>query len=414
MKKTFLAFLAIMLLTSTVFAFSDVPETHWANKCVTALSRDSIIKGYADGSFKPTNTLTRAEFLAMCVRVKYGDLQVPHGVNWWQPYFDTANDGKWNLPFDETEISKPITRKEIVSLLRDASVNNGGTQLLSKNVVFNDNEVMAENLPFDMYSSIIWASSRGLVVGYPDGSFKANDNLTRAEAATVIRRLMVLNEIAKKSGEIIVFGNDFAIYNLPTKDNNEIISISLFDMSVIDSVKVDQVTRFDGFNIEDFVAYTKGNSTWSVLNSNSKYFWGLSGFYEYDETGKITQITELPIIDYGYDALSDSFVFITHPAEESYTITTSAITYPVGNAVIRLKTNGEVVTLADETAIKTGTKLSDGTPYLLPVKVHYATGGKVQVVGWYNWGMGDLREEVLEISNNEVHVVIKGSTSGVA
>ena len=414
MKKAFLAFLAIILFTSTVFAFSDVPETHWANKCVTALSNDGIINGYADGSFKPEGTLTRAEFLAMCVRAKYGDLQIPHSENWWQPYLDTAKDENWNIPFDAAEISKPITRKEIALLLRGASVNNGGAQMLCKNVVFTDDKVMAENLPFDMYNSIIWASAKGLVGGYPDGSFKADGNLTRAEAATVIRRLMALNEIAEQNGEIVVFGNDFVIYNLPTKDNNEIISINLFDMSVIDSVKVHQVTRFDSFTAEDFAEYIKGNSTWSVLNSNSKYFWGLSGFYEYDATGKITQITELPVIDYGHDSSDNSFVFITHPAEESHTITTSAITYPVGNAVIRFKSNGEVVTLADENAIKAGTKLEDGTPYLLPIKVHYATGGKVQVVGWYNWGMGDLREEVFEISDNEVYVVIKGAYSGIA
>ena len=79
----------------------------------------------------------------------------------------------------------------------------------------------------------------------------------------------------------------------------------------------------------------------------------------------------------------------------------------MGNAVVRFKANGEIITLADENAIKTGTKLADGTPYLSPVKVHYATGGKVQVVGWYNWGMGDLRVEIFEISESKVFLINK-------
>jgi len=224
----------------------------------------------------------------------------------------------------------------------------------------------------------------------------------------------VLNDVASKKGEIIVFGNDFAIYNLPEKDSNDIISINLFDLSVIDSITMPQISRFKEFTKEDFDGYTAGNGTWAILNSNSKYFWGISGFYEYNSEGEIKQLTEIPVIDYGYDSQDNSFVFITHPAEESHSVTTSAITYPVGNTIVRLKANGEVITLADEDSIKAGTKLTDGTPYLLPIKVHYATGGKVQIVGWYNWGMGDLREEIFEISEKEVFIVIKGTNSGIA
>jgi S1-C subfamily serine protease len=45
--------------------FSDVPPTHWASAAISRLAQAGIVHGYADGTFQPDNTITRAEVAQM-------------------------------------------------------------------------------------------------------------------------------------------------------------------------------------------------------------------------------------------------------------------------------------------------------------------------------------------------------------
>jgi alpha-L-arabinofuranosidase len=49
-------------------SFNDVDETHWAKGYINQMSGAGIIKGYSDGTFKPNNTITRAEAVTMINR----------------------------------------------------------------------------------------------------------------------------------------------------------------------------------------------------------------------------------------------------------------------------------------------------------------------------------------------------------
>lgn len=66
-----LRFLLILLLAcASVSApaqteFSDLPRSHWARPFVDGLTRQSILSGYPDGTFRPSASVTRAEFAAM-------------------------------------------------------------------------------------------------------------------------------------------------------------------------------------------------------------------------------------------------------------------------------------------------------------------------------------------------------------
>ena len=58
--------LASLLLCTAVSAaeYTDVSDAHWAYKQINYL--DAEITGYPDGTYKPENTVTRAEFLTLC------------------------------------------------------------------------------------------------------------------------------------------------------------------------------------------------------------------------------------------------------------------------------------------------------------------------------------------------------------
>ncbi len=55
-------------LPEPVISFLDVPEEHWAKEAIDRAVTLGIVKGYADGTFKPQKPVTRAEFVTMLVR----------------------------------------------------------------------------------------------------------------------------------------------------------------------------------------------------------------------------------------------------------------------------------------------------------------------------------------------------------
>ncbi|MFH1683875.1 MAG: S-layer homology domain-containing protein [Candidatus Margulisiibacteriota bacterium] len=56
--------------------FKDLPLKHWATKYVNLAAKSGVVKGYPDGSFRPSGKVTRAEGLAMIAR--FGEVkQVP-------------------------------------------------------------------------------------------------------------------------------------------------------------------------------------------------------------------------------------------------------------------------------------------------------------------------------------------------
>jgi len=75
-KRLLCTLLAVLVtLTSiavvpTAAAFTDLAETDNAYDAVNVLSKLGVINGYADGSFRPTNNVTRAEFTAMLLRTR--------------------------------------------------------------------------------------------------------------------------------------------------------------------------------------------------------------------------------------------------------------------------------------------------------------------------------------------------------
>ncbi len=93
-KKSFLlACLLIFTISSSVFAFVDTNE-HWSKSAVEwAVSyKDGIAKGFPDGSFRPEETLTEAQFLAFTLRAFAGTGDAKEGQQWYEPYYDFAEE----------------------------------------------------------------------------------------------------------------------------------------------------------------------------------------------------------------------------------------------------------------------------------------------------------------------------------
>ncbi len=57
-----------MLTPAFAFQFPDVAKNHWAAKQIDLLSQQGVIVGYPDGTFKPDDNVTRAEFASMAIK----------------------------------------------------------------------------------------------------------------------------------------------------------------------------------------------------------------------------------------------------------------------------------------------------------------------------------------------------------
>ena len=108
--------------------YNDVKDGDWFCCAVSTLSKMGIIKGYEDGSFKPNDPISRAEFAAIAAR------------------FDPDGD---KTPATFADVTSHWAKDEI---------------------------------------SI--AANHGWIKGYEDGSFKPDQKITRAETMTLVNRVL--------------------------------------------------------------------------------------------------------------------------------------------------------------------------------------------------------------------------------
>ena len=130
----------LVILNSNYYmnSFSDVNVNNWFNTSVSTLTRLGLINGYSDGTFKPNQYITRAEFVSLMVAF-----------------------------FEAEDI-------EYQNIFTDISESNW------------------------YYRPILIGVNKGFIAGYPDGTFKPNQYITRAEACKIVNSVLCRKPI--KSG----------------------------------------------------------------------------------------------------------------------------------------------------------------------------------------------------------------------
>ena len=180
--------------------FSDMAG-HWAADVVTQAATLDLVSGYPDGSFRPDNLVTRAEFVKLALRVRalsltpgtagFGDVD-GHWVA-TQGYLQAAVRAGLIVPSDygpagtvpAFEPDRPITRQEVaVIAARVLGKQSAAMVLRGATLHFSDGG------PYWAQGFVAVARSAGVMQGYPDGSFGGERSLTRAEATAVTVRLL--------------------------------------------------------------------------------------------------------------------------------------------------------------------------------------------------------------------------------
>lgn len=201
MQKRFALLTAAAFLTAAAPAaaapsFSDMTD-HWAKASVEAAAAAGYAAGYPDGTFRPDSNITRAEFFKL-LSAALGQPQAPGLAagfqleDHWafnQGYVQGAVRAGLLEPSDYGESYGPdslITRREIVL---------AAIRALGLEPVLYDLEIQLDAADADAYPAWLrpWAAlalEKGLLTGYPDGSLHLGEPATRAEALTIIQRLL--------------------------------------------------------------------------------------------------------------------------------------------------------------------------------------------------------------------------------
>ena len=208
MKKLLLTLMCLVTMLSMTFvchaaeltSFRDVPSSHWAYASIMHMAKRGVIAGTAahddNGvcTFSPNGTMKRSEFLTMLVRYFYADElnAMPEGYTWYANAFSITLDKGIVEPGEFVDLNVAMSRQEMALVLtRVAKLQNLTPEKLVDTAVIAD----WKSIPAAYQESVRTAYSLGLLTGTDSkGTFSPNGTLNRAAAATVLYRLIGLDE----------------------------------------------------------------------------------------------------------------------------------------------------------------------------------------------------------------------------
>lgn len=182
MKNLFRMVLATLLLLGAMPAhasFSDVPQSYTYSSSVEYVQREGIVTGYADGTYKPSNSINRAEFTKIVVNSFYkNEVDTAHVCH--QEYrTDMTMCGGVN----KCEAAAFVNYGACMGYATDANGNPDPKSGILKvyDTCFPD---IADTVWYKKF--VCLAKMKSLIGGYPDGSFKPEQNVSFVEAAKIL------------------------------------------------------------------------------------------------------------------------------------------------------------------------------------------------------------------------------------
>ncbi|MCI9625647.1 MAG: S-layer homology domain-containing protein [Clostridia bacterium] len=182
--------------------FTDLPISHWACRQIEYAAKKGIISGDGDGTCRPDDGVTRAEFIQMIV--------------------------------NSFDLERPATGSPKIDFLE-----HNDTKGAPEGKTFTD--VAKDDWYF---TAVDWGSRAGVINGYEDGRFGVSESITRQDAAVILARV-------KEACSIVI--------------NKKVSAVEFTDVSDIAQYAVDAVKELQQYNVingyEDGTFQPTGNIT---------------------------------------------------------------------------------------------------------------------------------------------------------
>ncbi len=247
------------LISTTVFAaFPDVTSQYsWAADAINSMAESGIIKGYEDGSFQPAKSISKLEGLVLISRILgFNDSENATFVDEAEELYADAL-GKYKINFGQREVSYlllkgVLTADELDDYIGDDNYSSGLKRyevatLLTKALDAGDSLASAASLEYKDADSIPasakkyvkYVTEQGLMNGMDDNTFSPNTDVTRAQAAVVLKKLQNKTGYTFKSGTVAEMDTVTGILKLKDADG------AAFSHSLLPTV----ILRYDGERI---------------------------------------------------------------------------------------------------------------------------------------------------------------------
>ena len=184
---------ALLLLCIPVSAaapsFSDIGG-HWAQEAILRWSEIGVLSGYPDGTFRPNNTVTRGE-LATIINNLMHFPEAPDDIDifsdltdkWYAPNVNAlALQGAYLVTHGEAKGDAALTREEAAVMIYNAFP----VSYPRYPDTFSDSDLINP----DYVEKVNTMLNTGFLSGFPDGTFRPNEPITRAQVMTILNNMI--------------------------------------------------------------------------------------------------------------------------------------------------------------------------------------------------------------------------------
>ncbi|MBR5613867.1 MAG: S-layer homology domain-containing protein [Clostridia bacterium] len=183
-------------------AFSDLKNVPWAVEAINNLSKLNIISGVGNGAFEPEKSVKREEFAKMIVLAfALHSADEDHkctfldtaSEDWHYTYINAAcgNDVTNGINENTFGVGENITRQDLAVMCYRAALKKGlALEANSTGNKFADGQKIADYA----WVAINALNQNGIINGFDDATIRPEATATRAEAAAIVHRLLMLLE----------------------------------------------------------------------------------------------------------------------------------------------------------------------------------------------------------------------------
>jgi hypothetical protein len=178
--------------------FNDVDEGRWSEQSIAEMKAKNIVGGFSDGSYAPTDPVTREQLIVMLVRTIGKQAEAAGTIPLTFTYRDeVSNYAKGSIAYAVREgiitgsdlmdkPKEPVVRYEVAVLaLRAMGLSQKAESTSVSLVDYTD----ASDIPAWAMGYVALAGEKGIMGGLPDGSFNPMGNVTREQMAAVLSRV---------------------------------------------------------------------------------------------------------------------------------------------------------------------------------------------------------------------------------
>ena len=190
------------LVAGTATTYTDT-RGHWAEEEIAEATKNGLMNGMGDGTFAPDEKVTLGQAITIYLRTcRFSETKID--ASYSEPFADVTD---WLVPpiavfayldpayanakrYDSYGrriygVNRPASREDVAGMFGAGYaiwLDSNPEQHLSSSL--ND----ISKLDADSWSRIAYLDVRGVIKGYPDGSFRPNANIKRGEIAKIANR----------------------------------------------------------------------------------------------------------------------------------------------------------------------------------------------------------------------------------